>query len=94
MKINANTGVMLLDGKTPLKQNDIDLTVGHANATCLVNSDGEPIKTYELAKKFNDGVTIEVDTADLKLVKEAVTKYPNYNALVKGQVLVMLEGVK
>ena len=94
MKINANKGVTLLDGKTPLKQNDVDLTIGVAIATALVNSDGEPIKTYELAKKFNDGGTIEVDTADLKLVKAAVTKYPNYNALVKGQVLVMLEGVK
>jgi len=94
MKVKANEKVMLLDGKTVLKQNDVDLTIGIAIATALVNSNGEPIKTYELAKKFNDGGSIEVDTADLKLVKEAVNAYPNYNALVKGQVLVLLEGVK
>lgn len=94
MKVKSNTKLYALDGKTCLTHDAGDLTVGVAIANALIQSKGDSIKAYELALKFHAGKEVEVDVADLKIVKEAIHLYPNYNALVKGQILIFLEKTK
>jgi hypothetical protein len=75
-----------------LKGKEVELTIGEAIANILINDDkGGKMKLYVLATKFTQQDNIELDKADLAMVKTAVETSKIYNALVIGQLLVLLE---
>jgi len=103
MKIKTNETIKDLKGKgikMPSKDNldkdsKEDFTVGEALSNILVaHKAGGKMKMYILAQKCATQKEFDVDKADLSLIKEAVENTAQYNNLVNGQLLVMLDGVK
>lgn len=85
MKIKATDKLKGLDGK------DIDLTVGQAIANMLVaGEEGGKMKLYILAQDLWQKENVELDKADIALVKSIVENTKVYNVLVSGQILVIL----
>lgn len=95
MNIQADTKVLTLSGK-PYQQSDgTDLGVGQVIAEALaVEKTGGKFKLFTLAQKFFGDATVEIDAADLALVKSAVEKCETYNNIIIGQVLGILENVR
>lgn len=90
---------MKINTKTPLKtlKGDVisELNVGDAIANILASSEtGGKLKLFILAQKFATEDQVEVDSADLGLIKTAVESSKVYTVLVTGQVLQILEEVK
>jgi hypothetical protein len=98
MQIKANEPVKNLKGE-PLKtgkDNDV-FTVGMAIAEVLLAAkQGGKMKMFILAEKFYKNKTVEIDSADLALVKDAVEKADpmTVSNLISGQILVMLDSLK
>jgi hypothetical protein len=80
----------------PLKNPEGEIfTLGEALANIFANSrQGGKMKAYILGKKFYNDKEIELDAADLSLVKETVKQSSSYNHLIEGQIEEMLERVK
>lgn len=94
MKIKTTNPILNLKGE-PLKDGDDTFTVGQAISSILTSHEsGGKMKLFVLAKDFYSKPTVEIDSADLALIKSAVESTKIYNALVSGQLLVMLESVK
>lgn len=55
---------------------------------------GGKMKIYALAQKAATNKVIELDSADLKVIKDAVESCQTYNNIILGQVLEALENVK
>lgn len=89
MKINTKDKIKKLDGT------DTDLTVGVALSNILLGSKaGGKMKMFELARKcYKDG-SVEIDTSDKALIKQAIEADEQYNNLVAGPLLEMLENLK
>lgn len=87
MQINTKSFIKEISGK------DVEtLTVGEALANILIASkDGSKIKLYVLAQKFFNDNLVDLDDADLAMVKKSVENCEVYTNLVAGQLLVMLE---
>ena len=93
MKINTSQEILNLKGE-PLMSDGEEVTLGTVVANALLgDSTGGKMKLYILAKKFYGSKSVEVDEADLKMVKDAVSKSTSYNALVVGQAELMLSDV-
>jgi len=91
MQINTKAGIKDLAGKDILNKEEV-FTIGEAVANILINSELKGVyKTYVLAKKFYNDKKVELDEADVLLVKEAVEASKSYTVLVKGQLLEVLE---
>lgn len=72
-----------------------NLTVGKMIARVLGNEkQPDPFKAYILAMEFYKKDEVEIDEADLRIVKEAVKKTEFYTPLAIGQVLQVLEEAK
>jgi len=94
MKINALQELQSLDGK-PLRSGEEVLTLGKAISNILLSDEtGGKMKLFVLAQKFYNEASIDLDTSDLALVKNAVSKTKIYNALVAGQCETILEELK
>lgn len=94
MKINAKAPIKDLKGQEVLNGKEA-FTVGDALGNILTaDKTGGKLKLYSLATKFATKDSVEVDSADLALIKSAVDSTEFYNALVTGQLLEMLEGLK
>lgn len=94
MKINTGATVNTLKGE-PYTIDGSPLTVGQVIAEALaVDKTGGKMKLYALSDKCYNNASVEVDAADLALIKKAVTDSQAYNNIVNGQVLVVLEAVK
>lgn len=96
MKINTKQILVDLKGKT-LKDADtgLDFNLSDALSVILVNcTEGDKMKMYVLAQKIVTEDEIDVDDADLKLIKQAVASTHSFNNLVTGQILVILENLK
>ena len=96
MKLNLKTTINNLAGK-PLKNNEgQDVTLGEAVANILGSSEtGGKMKMFILAKKFFEQESIELDEADLALVKKEVSTSRTYQgSLVSGQVELLLSEAK
>lgn len=94
MKINTTQTVKNLKGQ-PYEAEEGPLTVGEAIAAVLANDDSTgKMKLYVLAKKFIDEEEVDLDSADLSLVKQAVERSKTYsgNNIVLGSLLVLLDG--
>jgi hypothetical protein len=94
MKIKANEPLKTLKGEDLKQENEV-FTVGEAISNILLaDQAGGKMKTYILAQRFATEKTVEVDKADLSLIKTAIEATKVYSNLVTGQLLVMLEGIK
>lgn len=77
------------------KEFDTETTVGKMIANILASSEtGGKMKLYVLATKFYQEDSVEVDEADLQLIKQAVEGSKSFTPLVTGQILVVLESLK
>lgn len=94
MKIKTGERVKNLDGK-PYQQEGKDLTAGKVIAEALAGDKaGGKMKMYLLAQKAYDEEAMDVDAADLALIKQSVEKCETYNNLIVGQVIAILEAAK
>lgn len=86
MKIKTNAKLVDLKGK------ELPLTVGEYVGNILANSKGDKLKLFVLAQKFASSENeIDVDDADMVLVKKSIEITEIYNALVAGQLLTLLK---
>ena len=95
MKIQSKKVLKTLKGSDLKNQEDQPLTLGEALGMILTNAkDGGKMKLFLLAQKFSEGKDVEIDQADLGIIKKGVESTEIYNNLVTGQILVILEDVK
>lgn len=89
MKINLKQFIKQIDGK------DTELTVGQALSNITLTSDkGGKMKMFVLAQDFYKKDEIDLDAADLALIKSELETTKAYNVLVTGQILLLLENTK
>ncbi len=94
MKINAAAPLLTLNGK-PYQADEKDIRIGQVIAdTLAVDQSGGKFKMYNLAQKFFNDDEVEVDAADLILIKKAVEDSKQYNNVILGQILGILENIK
>lgn len=92
MKINTKTTLKTLAGDVLKTSDGKDFFLSEALGNILVASEtGGKYKLYTLATSFATSDEVEVDGADLRLIKDAVESTKVYNALISGQLLQMLE---
>lgn len=91
MKINTGATVNTLKGE-PYTVDNVPLTVGQVIAEALaVDKTGGKMKVYALANKCYNHAEVEVDGADIVMIKRALNDSTAYNNLINGQVLMALE---
>lgn len=92
MKIKATEKIVTLKGE-PYKNGDEELTLGVVLAESLANdTTGGKMKIFSLAQKFFNNDEVELDAADMVMVKKAVEQCKSYNNIILGQALTLLEG--
>ena len=95
MLINCSKVLKNLKGEEFKLSGDEKLTLGDAIAEALASdTSGGKMKVYILAVKMSEGKDVEVDAADLVLIKKAVESCKSYgtaNTIIFGQVLKELE---
>lgn len=96
--IDARFIIKNLKGE-PLKSDGDDLTLGMVIANILLAPHKDkkgfrPLKSYELAKKFYNDATVEIDNADLTQIIELVEETDQVTTLVVAQVLEKLDKAK
>ncbi len=90
MKINTKAALKDLSGKE-IKDGDSIFTIGKAIAKILISAkDGGKMKMFVLGQEFYQEDSVDLDAADLSLVKTAVEKSEGFSNLITGQVLVLL----
>ncbi len=86
MKIKTKEFLKTLEGKS------LELTIGEALSNILLSTEtGGKMKMFVLAEKVYKDKEVDLDSADLGLVKQSVENTKIYNNLVAGQLLVLLE---
>jgi len=96
MKINSKEVLKTLEGEE-LKSGEDVFTMGKVLSEILLTDKTEgKMKLYALAQRFYAEDTVELDKADFALVKETVKRSTTYNgnALILGQTMTILEGMK
>lgn len=94
MKILTKEVLKDLGGKE-IKNNENLFTVGEAIANILSGSEsGGKMKLYILATKLYQDKEVEVDEADMGVIKMAIESCKTYTPLITGQLLVLLENLK
>ena len=94
MKINTKQAIKDLAGKE-IPSPDGIFTVGTALSNIVIDAkEGDRMKMFILAQNFYKEKEVELDDADLALVKKAVQTTTQYNNLVNGQLLQILESKK
>ena len=95
MKINTKAILTNFEGKPLLNEDKTEVTVGEALSSVLINAKhGGKMKIFVLAEKIYKEPEVEVDTADLSLIKDACEKSEIFTVLVLGQLLKILESIK
>ena|SRR3990167_10414376 len=94
MKINTQEELVNLEGQK-LKDGGGNATLGKCIANMLISAEESgKMKLFILAQKFYKDNFVEVDSSDLILIKNVVGKTKIYNALVAGQIELILEELK
>lgn len=95
MKINTKTKILNLKGEEILDQDKNAITIGYyLSEILLLDKTAGKMKAFILAQKFATTDEVEVDSADLTMIKNAVEKNESFNNLILGQLLVLLEDIK
>lgn len=94
MKINTTEVLQGLDNKD-ITFEDKSFTVGMALSNILLSAkEGGKMKMFVLAQDMFNKEEVEVDTADLQLIKRMVENAEGMSNLITGQLLVMLSKEK
>lgn len=92
MKIKTKKQILNLKGDPMKDEGGEELTIGKMISAVLVeHRAGGKMKMFILAQKFFQDDEVELDKADLKLVKDAIEKSEIGNNMVLGQILIALE---
>lgn len=95
MQIDLKQPISTLAGEPYKTAEGSELTLGNVIAESLATDTTEgKMKLYILAQKAYSEKTMEVDTADLALIKRAIQTNKSYNALILGQAELKLEEIK
>lgn len=95
MKIDTQVILKDLAGKDILDEKKEGFKLGQALANIVVGAkEGGKMKLFLLGTKLFQDKSVEVDEADLNLLKNTVKSTEVYGALVAGQVELYLDGVK
>jgi|15BtaG_2_1085339.scaffolds.fasta_scaffold00340_17 hypothetical protein len=96
MQLNTAEAIKDLSGKKILKgKTEEAFTIGSALSNILLDAkEGGKMKLFILAQKCFEEKKVELDGADISIIKQAVEKTDQYNALVSGQILQILENLK
>lgn len=95
MKIDLNIGLKNLKGEIIKDEQEKEFTLGQALANIVISAkEGGKMKLYILGTKLFQEDFLEVDDADLILLKNAVKTTEVYGALVSGQCEMLLDEVK
>lgn len=95
MKIKTKEPIKDLAGKDIPNGKDGFFTVGTALSNIMLDArEGGKMKLFILAQKFFNNDEVDVDDADLGIIKQAVEKTDQYNNLVNGQLLQILSNLK
>lgn len=90
MKINAGKIMKNLAGVVMQDASGAEFTIGKAIANILIANHEKPVdhfRIYKLSEKLWKASEIEIEDADMVLIKEMVAACKTYNSLVLGQVL-------
>jgi len=91
MKIKTQTTIKTLKGEDIKDGEDKFFTIGKAMSEIIISSKiGGKMKCFSLAQKFYNDKEVDLDQADMVLVKNLVESTDMYNNLVTGQLLVIL----
>ncbi len=95
MILKTKTVLVDLDSM-PLLADGKELTFGVAISLQLIKGENcsDPLKAYDLAKKFHSQEEVDVDTSDVVFLKDSMKKGKTWLPLVIGQVLTILENIK
>lgn len=78
-----------------LADKNTELTIGKAIANILIGAkEGGKMKLFILAQKFYQDDEVEIDGADLSLIKKSIESAEVYSVLVTGQLLLVLDSLK
>lgn len=95
MKLNTKQAIKDLSGKEVKMPDGAFFTVGAALSNILLEAkEGGKMKMFILAQSCYSKDSVEVDEADLNLIKSAVEAAGQYNNLVTGQLLQILSDLK
>jgi regulator of RNase E activity RraB len=95
MKIKSKEVLKTLDDKPLMWTDKVEYTIGMALSNILLETKtGGKMKLFLLAQDLYKGKEIEVDNADLVLIKDAVERTEMHNNLVNGQLLMALNKVE
>lgn len=99
MQINTSQPLLNMAGKSLQTQEEegvlVNYTLGKGIADILLAAkNGGKMKMFILAEKCYKNSNLEVDEADLSLIKSAVENTEILNNLYTGQILKLLEEVK
>jgi len=79
------------EGK-PLKNGGEDLTIGYAVSTVLGGDVSNPTLGWVLGKKFATEKDVELKAEDIVFLKKEIELSKTWLAIVKGQILEILDG--
>lgn len=95
MILKTNTPLIDLAGKELKDSEGAVVTLGRALANVMIAAqEGGKMKLYALSTKMYKDKSVDLDDADLALVKRVVSTSTIYNALVLGQIELVLENLK
>lgn len=95
MLINCKEILKDLAGEDILDEKKEKFTLGHALGNIVVSAkEGGKMKLFLLGTKLYQNSKVEVDEADLALLKSVVKSSEAYGALILGQCEQTLEGIK
>jgi hypothetical protein len=92
MKIKSSEGIRDLRGEYVKDPEGKVFSIGKALANILVESKvGGKAKMYVMATDFYKEKTMDYDEADIAIIRSAIQSDNQYNNLVTGQLLMILE---
>ena len=95
MKINLKQVLVNLEGKELKNHDGKPFTVGEGISSVLISAEiGGKMKMFVLAQNCYKDETIDVDKADLELIKKAIEATKIYTVLISGQLLSILSEIK
>jgi len=90
--ITIKTSTILKDFKgQPLKSGENDLTIGEVISTVLAGKSTNPTLSWVFGKKFATEKAVDLKAEDVVFIKEQIEKDDNWFAVVKGQVIELLD---
>lgn len=92
MKIIKTSTVLNNFKGVPLKNEEIDLTIGEVLSTALSGKSSNPTLSWVLGKKFATEKQVELKAEDIVFLKKELETSEMWTAIVVGQVLEMLDG--